>query len=94
MASPNEQADGGKFPAADIHGELNPAQNMDVNVDPVSSQITNSLQIKKNAEAAEKKNQNAKRDAMQKLKSTIIISAVIVAVSGAAFAVTKKLREK
>lgn len=56
--------------------------------------FTVSCVLQKQAEAAEKTNQNAKGDAMQKLKSTIIISAVIVAVAGAAFAVTKKLREK
>ncbi|XP_044483522.1 uncharacterized protein LOC123209504 [Mangifera indica] len=94
MASSNGQSDGEKFPAADILQELNPAQNRDVNVDPVSSQITASLQNKKQDETAKKKNQNVKRDAVQRLKSTIMISAVIVAVAGAAFAVTKKLREK
>lgn len=46
MASSNGQSDGEKFPAADILQELNPAQNRDVNVDPVSSQITASLQNK------------------------------------------------
>lgn len=40
-----------------------------------------------------RENAKAKRDAAQTLKKTIIISAVIVAVAGAAFAITKKLKE-
>lgn len=39
-------------------------------------------------------NAKANRDAAQTLKKTIIISAVIVAVAGAAFAITKKMKEK
>lgn len=44
-------------------------------------------------EAAQKK-QREKQDALQNLKTTIFVSAIIVAVAGAVFAITKKLREK
>ncbi|KAH7544128.1 hypothetical protein JRO89_XS15G0113200 [Xanthoceras sorbifolium] len=66
---------GDKFPAADIAGDLNPGQNQNFEVDPTSSNISTSLQIKN-------------------LKSAIIVSAVVAAVAGAIFALTKKLREK
>jgi len=40
-----------------------------------------------------RENAKAKRDGARTLKNTIIVSAVIVAVAGAAFAITKKLKE-
>ncbi|XP_002322826.3 uncharacterized protein LOC7465266 isoform X1 [Populus trichocarpa] len=48
---------------------------------------------KEQDEAAQKK-QREKQDALQNLKTTIFVSAIIVAVAGAVFAITKKLREK
>ncbi|KAJ0255249.1 Transmembrane protein [Hirschfeldia incana] len=79
------------FPEGDAEAELNPGQNKSLQVDPVSSEIA-SDKIQKNLERIE--NAKAKRDATQTLKKTIIISAVIVAVAGAAFAITKKMKEK
>ncbi|CAL0318433.1 unnamed protein product [Lupinus luteus] len=70
------------FPAADVVGELNPGINTEVEVDPISS------------EEEAKKKERKKNDTLQTLKSGIIISAIIVAVAGAAFAINKKLREK
>ncbi|KAG2325096.1 hypothetical protein Bca4012_039589 [Brassica carinata] len=79
------------FPEGDAEAELNPGLNKNLQVDPVSSEIA-SDKIQQNLERME--NAKAKRDATQTLKRTIIISAVIVAVAGAAFAITKKLKEK
>ncbi|XP_018450250.1 uncharacterized protein LOC108821757 [Raphanus sativus] len=82
------------FPEGDAEAELNPAQNKSLEVDPVSSEIA-SHKIKQNLERIKNANsKSSKRDATQTLKKTIIISAVIVAVAGAAFAITKKLKEK
>lgn len=50
--------------------------------------------FKEQAEAKQKKNERQKKDALQTIKSAIIISGIVVAVAGAAFAITKKLREK
>ncbi|KAI3471806.1 hypothetical protein Pfo_028459 [Paulownia fortunei] len=44
-------------------------------------------------EAAERKEEE-KKDALQSLKTAIIVSGIVVAVAGAVFAITKKLREK
>ncbi|XP_019456797.1 PREDICTED: uncharacterized protein LOC109357343 isoform X2 [Lupinus angustifolius] len=79
------------FPPADVDGELNPGANTEVEVDPISSDVAAS---KEQAEANQKKKERKKKDALQTLKSGIIISAIIVAVAGAAFAINKKLREK
>jgi hypothetical protein len=43
---------------------------------------------------AARKRESEKQDAMHKLKTTILVSAMIIAVAGAVFAVTKKLRER
>jgi len=59
----------------------------------------------KSKESAEKKQEGTKdpkqcskkcpmRDPVQALKTTLIVSGVILAVAGAVFAVTKKMREK
>ncbi|KAL5738041.1 hypothetical protein ACOSP7_030802 [Xanthoceras sorbifolium] len=85
---------GDKFPAADIAGDLNPGQNQNFEVDPTSSNISTSLQIKKQLEEAKNKKKIEEKDAMQNLKSAIIVSAVVAAVAGAIFVLTKKLREK
>ncbi|CAA0385955.1 hypothetical protein AtNW77_Chr3g0208061 [Arabidopsis thaliana] len=78
------------FPEGDAEAELNPGQNKNFEVDPVSSEIA-SEKVQKIVEKRE--NAKAKRDGARTLKNTIIISAVIVAVAGAAFAITKKLKE-
>ncbi|KAF8403311.1 hypothetical protein HHK36_011413 [Tetracentron sinense] len=82
------------FPA----GELNPGANKNFQVDPVSSQVATSKELKEQVEAVKKEKEamekeREKKDAAQKLKSAFIISGVIVAVIGAIFAVAKKLRE-
>ncbi|KAJ8754726.1 hypothetical protein K2173_012115 [Erythroxylum novogranatense] len=82
------------FPAADAEGELNPGQNKKVEVDPVSSDIATSKEVKEQEEAERKLKKREKKEAMQTLKTTILVSAIVVAVAGAAFAITKKLREK
>ncbi|KAI9185384.1 hypothetical protein LWI28_006703 [Acer negundo] len=84
---------GETFPAADIAGELNPGMNKNFEVDPTSSDISTSLQIKKQLEETKNKKKREEKDATQKLKSAIIVSAVVAAVAGAVFALTKKLRE-
>ncbi|GAA0183477.1 hypothetical protein Leryth_000962 [Lithospermum erythrorhizon] len=86
MSNPTEP-----FPALDVQGELHPGQNKDVSTDPISSEIATN---KNQAEIAKEENERAKRDALQTLKTTIIVSGVIVAVVGAIFAITKKLKEK
>ncbi|KAJ1375882.1 hypothetical protein SESBI_50534 [Sesbania bispinosa] len=91
MASPPQNSDI-TFPPADVSGTLNPGKNTQVQVDPVSSEATK--EIKKQAEAKQKKKEAEKKDALQTLKSAVIISGIVVAVVGAAFAITKKLREK
>ncbi|AEE78970.1 putative protein [Arabidopsis thaliana] len=78
------------FPEGDAEAELNPGQNKNFEVDPVSSEIA-SEKVQKIVEKRE--NAKAKRDGARTLKNTIIVSAVIVAVAGAAFAITKKLKE-
>lgn len=51
--------------------------------------------LKEHAEAKQKKRERKKKDALQTLKSAVIVSGIIVAVAGVAFAITKKLiREK
>ncbi|KAL1313901.1 uncharacterized protein LOC107604633 [Arachis ipaensis] len=82
------------FPVADAAAELNPGNNTRVQVDPVSSEVAAAKEIQEQAEAEDKKKERRKKEALQKLKSGIIISAVVVAVAGAAFAIAKKLREK
>ncbi|OMO68344.1 hypothetical protein COLO4_29710 [Corchorus olitorius] len=86
----------GTFPAADINKELNPGANKYFEVDSTSSEIATSKEIKDRFEEQERKEKekNEKKDSMQTLKTTILISAAVVAVAGAAFAIAKKLREK
>jgi len=45
-------------------------------------------------EAKQEKHDREKKDALRTVKSAIIISGIIVALAGAAFAIAKKLREK
>ncbi|KAK3447496.1 hypothetical protein EUGRSUZ_A02998 [Eucalyptus grandis] len=98
MASPKaangiSEASNQTFPIADVENELNPGQNTKVEVDPVSSAVAASLEVKEQTEAAQQQKEREK-DAMQSLKSAILISAAVVAVAGAIFAITRKLREK
>ncbi|XP_061963876.1 uncharacterized protein LOC133688414 [Populus nigra] len=78
------------FPEADVDQALNPSQNKEFEVDPVSSDIATSGETRQ----AARKREREKQDAMHKLKTTILVSAMIIAVAGAVFAVTKKLRER
>ncbi|OAY40850.1 hypothetical protein MANES_09G054200v8 [Manihot esculenta] len=83
-----------KFPAADVEKELHPGHNEKLEVDGVSSGIVTSRDLMEEEKATKKKKEMGRRDPMQTLKTTIIVSAAIVAVAGAVFAITRKLREK
>ncbi|KAI4348952.1 hypothetical protein L6164_009612 [Bauhinia variegata] len=83
-----------KFPAADVDEELNPGKQNKVQVDSVSSEIAVSMEINEQTEAKRSKKEREKEETLHTIKSAIIISGIIVAVVGAAFAITKKLREK
>ncbi|XP_031109708.1 uncharacterized protein LOC116013884 [Ipomoea triloba] len=86
---------GGTFPAADAEIELNPENNKEFQVDSVPSKLSSNAENKEREEAAKKAKEKERKDAaMQTLKTTIIVSAVVVAVAGTIFAITKKLREK
>ncbi|VVB05488.1 unnamed protein product [Arabis nemorensis] len=82
------------FPEGDAEAELDLNQNKKFEVDPVSSEIASDKAEKIQINREKKENAKARRDAAQTLKKTIIISAVIVAIAGAAFAITKKMKEK
>lgn len=157
MASPKlaeAVSDSSDFPPADVDSELNPpTKKKGLEVDPISSEVATSLEIKvvfgahafksytfyytavkikmefllfyflkyltipfhwilechfihasqnvvycifkERVEAEEKQKARGKKDdALQTLKTTIIVSGVILAVAGAIIAITKKLREK
>ncbi|CAI9783318.1 unnamed protein product [Fraxinus pennsylvanica] len=81
------------FPAADAEKELNPGQNKDVQVDPISSEVAASKE-QSEAEAAKKHKQDERKDCLQTFKTAIIVSGIIVAAAGALFALTKKLKQK
>lgn len=53
-----------------------------------------SLYMLKRQVEEKKKEAKKKKDGLQTLKTTILVSVVVVAVAGTVFAVTKKLREK
>ncbi|KAM2466685.1 hypothetical protein COP2_008860 [Malus domestica] len=84
------------FPAANVDAELNPGENQNFEEDNGSSLVTTSKEIKDKVEAEERKQEKEKekKDAAQTVKTSVIISAMVVAVVGAIFALTKKLREK
>ncbi|CAJ2672721.1 uncharacterized protein LOC123903244 [Trifolium pratense] len=82
------------FPSADLAGELNPGKNTHVEVDPISSEVASTKEMKEEAAANQKKKDIERKESLEKLKSAIIISGIVVALVGAAFAITKKLREK
>jgi ABC-type sulfate transport system permease component len=50
--------------------------------------------LKQQAEIEQKRKERKKEEALQTLKTTILVSAAIVAVAGVVCAVAKKLREK
>lgn len=56
--------------------------------------VSKMLVLKEQAEAARAQREMEKKDALQTLKSAIIVSGIVVAVAGAIFAITKKLKEK
>ncbi|KAK7378805.1 hypothetical protein VNO80_04253 [Phaseolus coccineus] len=96
MGSPPVSSDI-SFPPADLDEELNTASsgnNVHLEVDPVSSEVAATQKSKEQAMAKQEKKEGKKKDGLQTLKSAIIVSGIIVAVAGVAFAVTKKLREK
>ncbi|KAK3043516.1 hypothetical protein RJ639_002095 [Escallonia herrerae] len=82
------------FPAADAEKKLNPGTNRGVEVDPVSAEVAASVEIKERAKATKKQEEKENKEALQSLKRAIIVSGIVVAVAGAVFAITKKLREK
>ncbi|XP_047154021.1 uncharacterized protein LOC124825455 [Vigna umbellata] len=79
------------FPPADVVGELHPETNTNVQIDPTSSEVTAYKETKAQNEV---KDEKEKKDALQTIKSAIVISGIVVALAGAAFAIAKKLREK
>lgn len=50
--------------------------------------------LKKEQREAMEKKEDEEKDALQSFKTAIIITGIVVAVAGAVFAITKKLREK
>ncbi|KAL0410126.1 UNVERIFIED_CONTAM: hypothetical protein Slati_3602300 [Sesamum latifolium] len=84
----------GSFPAADVEKELNPGFDKNFQVDPVSSDVVTSKEIKQQERDEAEKKEREKMDALQSFKTAIIVSGMVVAVVGAIFAVTKKLTEK
>ncbi|XAR64701.1 hypothetical protein NMG60_11008483 [Bertholletia excelsa] len=83
-----------KFPEADVNKELNPAENKNFEVDSVSSRLAATKEQEEEAEAARARREREKKDALQTIKNTLIVSGIVLAVAGAVFAITKKLREK
>ncbi|KAL1549286.1 hypothetical protein AAHA92_17413 [Salvia divinorum] len=82
---------GEAFPPVELEKELYPGSNKKFEVDSVSSAVEATKQNKK--EEAERKEQERK-DALHSFKKAIIVSGIVVAVAGAVFAITKKIREK
>ncbi|XP_009768552.1 uncharacterized protein [Nicotiana sylvestris] len=88
-------ASGGEsFPTVDAEKELNPQKNNDFQVDPVSSQVSSSLEKEAKEKLEKMKKEKDRKDALQNFKTAMIISGVVVAVAGAIFAITKKLKER
>ncbi|XP_055811622.1 uncharacterized protein LOC129881441 [Solanum dulcamara] len=88
-------ASGGEsFPAVDAEKELNPQFNKEFQVDSVSSQVASSLEKEAKEKLDKMKKEKDRKDAIQNFKTTVIISGVVIAVAGAIFAITKKLRER
>ncbi|KAM3341437.1 hypothetical protein P3S68_029072 [Capsicum galapagoense] len=85
---------GETFPAVDAEKELNPQNNKEFQVDSVSSQVASSLEKETKEKLEKMKKEKDRKDAIQNFKTTMIISGVVIAVTGAIFAITKKLKEK
>ncbi|PIN03865.1 hypothetical protein CDL12_23607 [Handroanthus impetiginosus] len=79
------------FPAVDAEKELNLSMNKDFQIDPISLDIVTTKQEKLEAK---KLKEQEKKEALQSFKRALTVSGIIVAVAGAIFAITKKLREK
>ncbi|PIN07279.1 hypothetical protein CDL12_20157 [Handroanthus impetiginosus] len=79
------------FPVVDAEKELNLSMNKDFQIDPISSDIVTTKQEK---HEAKKLKEQEKKEALQSFKRALTVSGIIVAVAGAIFAITKKLREK
>ncbi|KAL6585469.1 hypothetical protein OROMI_002113 [Orobanche minor] len=86
------------FPPVDAEKELNPGVDKDFQLDPISSDVAKTKEIEEQIRAKkielEEHKQKKKKESMQSLKTTLIVSGIIVAVVGAIFAITKKLKEK
>ncbi|KAG6427609.1 hypothetical protein SASPL_111855 [Salvia splendens] len=76
---------GEAFPTVELEKELHPGSNKEFEVDSVSSAVEK--------EAAERK-ERERKDALRSFKKAIIVSGIVVAVAGAVFTITKKIREK
>ncbi|KAL3646878.1 hypothetical protein CASFOL_009422 [Castilleja foliolosa] len=81
------------FPAVDAEKELNPGIDKDFQVDSVSSNLAATKEIEEHIKA-KKLEEREKKDGLQSFKTALIVSGIVVAVAGAVFAITKKLREK
>ncbi|WCJ34294.1 hypothetical protein M5689_015610 [Euphorbia peplus] len=81
------------FPAADVEKELDPSKNKEFETDSVSSEIEATKEIKERDAIIKKKKEVEKKNNMQSLKTTFIVSAVIVAIAAAAIAITNKLKQ-
>ena len=92
MSNPRSQTDQ-NYPPADVDGTLYPESNTEIEVDAISSKVAAEKEMKEEV-AKQKKKEREEKEAMHTIKSSIIISGIIVAVIGAVFAITKKLREK
>nr|XP_010943769.1 uncharacterized protein LOC105061426 isoform X2 [Elaeis guineensis] len=98
MASTEEMiGDADAFPAVNASRELNLGVPEQFPVDPVSSDVATSKELKAEAEAEARA--KAKGDASEKcdlggtLTSVLMVSGVVVVAVGVAFFVTKKLKE-
>ncbi|KAK1300701.1 hypothetical protein QJS10_CPB13g01566 [Acorus calamus] len=89
MASSTEEG----FPEANAEEELNLNKPRKFPVDPVSSHLATSKKLKEQEDAEAEARARAREDAIQALKSAAIFSAVVAALAGAAFFVSKKWRE-
>ncbi|XP_057777938.1 uncharacterized protein LOC130996657 isoform X2 [Salvia miltiorrhiza] len=85
---------GEPFPAADLEKELHPGSNKEFEVDSVSSAVDANKQIKQEQRDVVERKEQERKDALQSFKKAIIVSGITVAVVGALFAITKKIREK
>ncbi|MCD7465154.1 hypothetical protein HAX54_000699 [Datura stramonium] len=73
---------GESFPAVDAEKELNPQNNKEFQVDSVSSQVASSIEKEAKEKLEKMKKDKDRKDAIQNFKTAMIISGVVVAVSG------------